>query len=134
MAIPDIPISQLEQAFKVFDRKDFPGAEKYENFLSNRAHKWAIRKNGKSYPVKQIIRLALGDLKFNNFSGGPEANKYMKDRKYVIIPKMGRQDSGMVRVAEPAVEKQRLRNGRLIGDIEMYSLWGRNRCPYMGMC
>ncbi len=36
------------------------------------------------YPVKQIISLATGDL-VNAFSGGSEANNYLKAREFEIV-------------------------------------------------
>ncbi len=58
-----IPVSadKISAAMDRFDR-ELRGNSQWANCESNQAHRYAIRKGDKLYPVKQVIAMATGEL------------------------------------------------------------------------
>lgn len=81
--IPDSTYENILQAMEQFDQHERSSAEwlGWENKLN---HKHAIHYNDKLYPVKHIISVATGAT-VNSFSGGDEANNYIKTKGFEII-------------------------------------------------
>ncbi len=78
MPISDVDPKTIEQALHDFDvhkRKNWEGWE------ANQQHRYAILWKSRSYPVKEIIRMATDA---DEFWGGPESNEYLKKRGFVI--------------------------------------------------
>jgi 5-methylcytosine-specific restriction protein A len=51
-------------------------------------HKYAVLQGNELFPVKEIIRLALdnsGEAGFADFSGGRQANSYLRARDFQIV-------------------------------------------------
>ncbi|WP_129127081.1 HNH endonuclease [Geomonas oryzae] len=65
-------VAQLESAMEEFDR-NMRGTKEWSAWTENSSYKFAIFKNGKIYPVKQIVSMATG-LPKSAFSGGSQAN------------------------------------------------------------
>lgn len=83
MAIPEVEREKIIQALKEFDVK-LRDTEEWCNFTQKKNHKYAISHDGKLYPVKKIISLATG-AHVSTFSGGEEANNYLKNKGFDII-------------------------------------------------
>jgi hypothetical protein len=76
MPIPNATHDQIITAMKRYD-SELRSTDDWVGWEQNLAHKYAIENDGKIYPVKQIISMATG-TPVNNFSGGIEANSYVK--------------------------------------------------------
>lgn len=74
--IPDVPREELLAAIDKFD-KELRSTEEWSSWEQKGPHKYAISHDGQRYPVKQIIRMATGE---KDFSGGQEANSYVRKR------------------------------------------------------
>src|SRR5690554_2878605 len=83
MAIPDVNRNKIEEAFKYYD-ENLRDTEEWKNFMERKNHKYAIKYSDKLYPVKKIINIATG-AHVSTFSGGDEANNYIKDKDFEII-------------------------------------------------
>ncbi|MCL6557326.1 MAG: AAA family ATPase [Firmicutes bacterium] len=82
MAIPEKSRDQIIEAMQKFDNElrntpEWIGWDKKLNF------KFAISFEDRPYPVKEIIRLAT---EFTDFSGGEEANSYLRKKGFIIVP------------------------------------------------
>src|SRR6266576_4600520 len=82
MSIPPVNRDSILEAMKVFDasHRDLPkwrGWEKNDNF------KYAIAHEERLYPVKEIVSLATS-APVSSFSGGSEANEYIRSREFEI--------------------------------------------------
>src|SRR5689334_8202994 len=82
--IPDTTIEKLEEALSAFDQNlrntdEWKGWEKKDNY------KYAIRYDGKLYPPKHIIYLAT-HAPTHTFSGGDEANDFLRKKGLTVIP------------------------------------------------
>jgi hypothetical protein len=64
-----------------FDR-ELRNTPEWSDWASNGNYEYALLHEGKSYPIKQIIRLATGHT---DFSGGPEANSYVSARGFQVV-------------------------------------------------
>ncbi|MBM7555788.1 McrB family protein [Halanaerobacter jeridensis] len=86
MAIPDFDSKYITKAFEIFDR-DYRPKEQWANLINNRNHKYAITYKDKLYPVKEIIRIAAQEAGLDRpyFSGGKEANSFIRKRGFEII-------------------------------------------------
>lgn len=75
--LPEIDRLDLLDALEIFDR-EHRGNGRWEDWQSNQNHKYAIKHEGRLYPVKQVVSLATG-LSNRAFSGGDEANSYVRN-------------------------------------------------------
>ncbi len=90
-----ISASTTENVIKALERfdQDYRSNPEWIDWENKQNHKYAIRYQKRLYPVKQIISLATGDP-VNVFSGGSEANNYLKARGFEIVdlPRDGDED------------------------------------------
>jgi 5-methylcytosine-specific restriction protein B len=63
-----------------FDR-ELRSDPEWADWRSNGNYKYALVQDGRVYPVKQIIRMATG---FRDFTGGDEANSYLRARGFHV--------------------------------------------------
>ena len=82
MAIPPVAADQISSAMARFDA-ELRTTSQWAEWENHRSHRYAIKKDGKLYPVKQIISMATGAA-LDSFSGGSEANHYVKERGFEI--------------------------------------------------
>ena len=80
--IPDVTRERLEEALAKFD-SELRDSDQWKDWEQTASHKYAIELEDRRYPVKQIIAMATG-APVSSFSGGPEANKYVRDRGFEI--------------------------------------------------
>jgi predicted HNH restriction endonuclease len=69
-----------------FDR-ELRDTSDWAEWEQNRAHRYAIRQEGRRYPVKQIISMATG-MSVSDFSGGQavgDANQYIISRGFAVV-------------------------------------------------
>jgi hypothetical protein len=87
MRIPDASQEKLLEAIGRFDQelRDTPDFAGWEDKLS---YRYAIEHKGRRYPVKTIISLATG-LPTSGFSGGSEANGYVRARGLTVVTLRG---------------------------------------------
>ena len=83
MPIPDVSPAALQQAMDRFD-KEFRDTPYSTNWMHDETYKYAIKQNGRLYPVKQIVSLATG-IPVNAFSGGDQANGYVEVRGFKVV-------------------------------------------------
>lgn len=76
MALPSIDPTRIDEALAQFDREERASA-KWEGWEARDSYKFALAKNGRLYPPKEIISLATG-VANSDFSGGAEANSYLR--------------------------------------------------------
>lgn len=81
--IPDVPESTILDAMKKFD-EEYRNKAEWLNWQNNRNHKYAIEREGRLYPVKQIISMATGQP-VSSFSGGHESNSYLAKKGFKIV-------------------------------------------------
>src|SRR4051812_35944202 len=93
MTIPSVSPQQIAKVMDQFDQELRPGPL-WTTWENNQAHRYAIEREGKLYQVKQIILMATG-APASTFGGGNEANKYLQDRGFEIIPLRGADQSGV---------------------------------------
>jgi hypothetical protein len=84
VAIPAVPRDRIIEALNRFDRED-RGRDEWRTWQSNGNYEHALRIEGRLYPVKEIISLATGASK-DSFSGGTEANSYIENLGFEIVP------------------------------------------------
>jgi hypothetical protein len=84
MALPLVDADKISSAMARFDN-ELRNSDHWANWEDNQSHRYAINKDGKRYPVKQILSMATG-ANVNSFSGGNEANSYLKERGFNIEP------------------------------------------------
>jgi AAA domain (dynein-related subfamily)/Mrr N-terminal domain len=84
MALPSVATEEISSAMARFDNELRTSAQ-WANWEDNQSHRYAINNSGKLYPVKQIISMATG-ANVNSFSGGSEANSYVKERGFKVEP------------------------------------------------
>ena len=97
MAIPDVEPKEILAALMVFDQelRDQP---EWENWEDQSNFKWAIEHGERRYPVKKILNIATG-LPLNSFSGGPEANSYVRTKGFTVVPLRGDSENEDVQAA-----------------------------------
>jgi MoxR-like ATPase len=84
MALPSVAADAISSAMDHFDN-ELRTSPQWTNWEDNQSHRYAIKKDGKLYPVKQIVSMATG-ANVNSFSGGREANSYVEERGFEIEP------------------------------------------------
>jgi hypothetical protein len=84
MPLPSVSEEQISLAMSRFDN-ELRASPEWANWEDNQSHRYAIARDGKLYPVKQIVSMATG-AGVNSFSGGSEANNYVKERGFEIEP------------------------------------------------
>lgn len=82
MALPTIDPARIDEALANFDREERM-SPKWQGWETRDNYKYAIAKNGRLYPPKEIIALATG-ISTGNFSGGAEANGYLRRHGFHI--------------------------------------------------
>ena len=82
MAIPAVSPARIDEALDSFDR-DERASPKWQNWEENGNFKYAIAKNARLYPVKEIIAQAT-DISVLEFSGGAEANGHLRKLGFKI--------------------------------------------------
>jgi hypothetical protein len=82
MPIPSVNANEIFAALVRFDA-ELRSTPQWTSWEENQAHRFAVRKDDKLYPVKQIIAMATG-APVSSFSGGSEANNYLRDRGFDI--------------------------------------------------
>jgi 5-methylcytosine-specific restriction enzyme B len=75
-------VDKILAAIARFD-KELRADSHWANWENNQAHQFAIRNENKLYPVKQIISMATS-TPVSSFSGGNEANNYLKERGFNV--------------------------------------------------
>lgn len=95
--IPDTTYEAILKAMELFDRTLRESAE-WSDWKQKENYRFAIDYNGRQYPVKKIISLATG-ITTSSFSGGDEANGYLKKKGFSVVQlrykegeKMGAED------------------------------------------
>lgn len=81
LPIPEVSKDKIIEALHNFD-KDMRESWEWKAWESRRNHKYALKYDGKLYPVKESIRLATG---FSDFSGGKQANEYLTKLGFEIV-------------------------------------------------
>ena len=84
MSLPAVTPERVHEALARFDREE-RALPKWKDWEENGNFKYAIAKNGFLYPVKEIISEATG-VAASDFSGGPEANGYLRKLGFQIEP------------------------------------------------
>ena len=84
MALPSVAADKISSAMAQFDN-ELRTSPQWVNWEDNQSYRYAINKDGKLYPVKQIVSMATG-ANVNSFSGGSEANNYVKERGFEVEP------------------------------------------------
>lgn len=82
MPLPSVDPARIDEALAKFDREE-RATPKWQGWETRENYKYAIEKNGRLYPPKEIIALATGTPNAS-FSGGPEANGYMRKHGFRI--------------------------------------------------
>jgi hypothetical protein len=92
MAIPETSREAMQEAIAGFDRGERSPRwrETRVGWMGNGAHKYAIAYQGRHYPVKEIIRLAIraagGDWMVWFSGGETAANRYARKYGFEIVP------------------------------------------------
>lgn len=81
--ITDVSEATILDAMKRFDEEYRNNAE-WLNWQNNKNHKYAIQREGRLYPVKQIISMAT-EQPVSSFSGGDESNSYLVKKGFKIV-------------------------------------------------
>ncbi|TWI60482.1 Mrr restriction endonuclease-like protein [Bradyrhizobium huanghuaihaiense] len=84
MPLPAIAPERIDEALAEFDR-DGRELSKWQGWEENASYKHAIAKNGRLYPVKEIVSQATG-VATSEFSGGSEANNFVRKLGFQIEP------------------------------------------------
>lgn len=81
IAIPDVDKAVIEQAMKEFDqaKRDLP---EWIDWDKKGSFRYAIHWQSESYPVKEIVRMATGVVKF----GSDQAHTYLTKKGFKILP------------------------------------------------
>jgi len=75
MALPAIDPARIDEALARFDQEE-RSSPKWQGWETRGSYKYAIAKNDRLYPPKEIIALATG-IATADFSGGTEANNFL---------------------------------------------------------
>jgi hypothetical protein len=88
--IPPVDRVAVEDAIARFNRgersehwRDGP-----QGWRADQNHKYAVAYGGELFPMKEIIRLALANSPnrgFSDFSGGRQANRYLRAHGFEIV-------------------------------------------------
>ena len=82
MTLPSVDPARIDEALTLFDQEE-RASPKWQGWETRESYKYAIAKNGRLYPPKEIIALATG-VSSTNFSGGAEANGYLRKHGFQI--------------------------------------------------
>jgi 5-methylcytosine-specific restriction protein B len=82
MALPPVNPALIDEALAQFDQEE-RASPKWQGWEERDNYKYAIVKNGRLYPPKEIIALATG-VSNTEFSGGAEANRYLRKHGFQI--------------------------------------------------
>jgi 5-methylcytosine-specific restriction protein A len=84
MIIKSVDRSAIVESLRTFDEKlrDMPEWLGWEN---NKAQRHAIEFEGRLYPPKKIISVAIG-MPVSAFSGGAQSNSYLRALDFTIVP------------------------------------------------
>jgi hypothetical protein len=82
MAVVSVDPARIDEALAQFDREE-RASPKWQGWETRDSYKYAIAKNDRLYPPKEIIALATG-IANANFSGGAEANGYLRKHGFRI--------------------------------------------------
>jgi len=82
MAIPEVPKQQIDGALARFD-DELRDSSEWTGWQDKRNHRYAIERDGRLYPLKEIIRQATG---YTKFSGGLMAAKYVEKHGFEVVP------------------------------------------------
>src|SRR6185437_13217259 len=93
MPIRAVPAEEISNAMNRFDEQ-LRATSPWMDWENNQAHRYAVERDDKLYPVKQIISMAAGAPP-SSFSGGAEANKYLQERGFEIVALRGADQSGV---------------------------------------
>jgi 5-methylcytosine-specific restriction protein B len=84
MSLPAVSPERIEEALSQFDREE-RALPKWKGWEEKGNFKHAVVQNSLLYPVKEIISQATG-VPTSDFSGGPEANSYLRKLGFQIEP------------------------------------------------
>jgi hypothetical protein len=84
MTLPSVPATAIVSALDEFDDQ-LRSATEWQNWEANGNYEHALVRDGKRYPVKQIVSMATGMPK-TEFGGGAEANTYLQKLGFTIEP------------------------------------------------
>jgi 5-methylcytosine-specific restriction protein A len=81
----------IKQALARFDQ-DLRATPEWASWTENKAHKYAIKVQGRLYPVKQILSLATGTpvADFSGGEGSGQANSVVRELGFEIVALRGR--------------------------------------------
>ena len=82
MTLPSADPARIDEALAQFDREERASPE-WQGWETRDSYKWAIAKNDRLYPPKEIIGLATG-IAETNFDGGVESNSYLRKLDFQI--------------------------------------------------
>lgn len=84
--IPDVDKQALLEAMARFDDKH-RDSQQWQDWESNKAHKYAIKHQGRLYPVKKVVSLATGlpVAEFKNGESPTQANAYVGVRGFQVV-------------------------------------------------
>jgi hypothetical protein len=83
VTIPDVSAEKIMDAVQEFDRS-FRDSVEYRDWESKGNYRHALVVGERRYPPKKILSLATG-ISTREFSGGPEANGYLKRRGFSVV-------------------------------------------------
>lgn len=84
--IPRVDKNSIRVAMRTFD-SELRSSPDWVDWEDNKSHKYAIRENGRNYPVKKIISMATG-VPVGKFSGGKgsnQANEYIRSLEFAAV-------------------------------------------------
>jgi 5-methylcytosine-specific restriction enzyme A len=82
LQIPPVEPSSIEKALETFD-STLRATPEWHNWERSAAQRFALLRNGKRYPPKQIVAMATG-LPVSQFSGGRQTNEYLRARAFGV--------------------------------------------------
>jgi hypothetical protein len=82
MPLPSVSPDLIDEALAKFDQEE-RSTPQWKDWETRQNYKYAIAKNGRLYPPKEIIALATG-VPTASFSGGAEANGYLRKHGFQI--------------------------------------------------
>jgi hypothetical protein len=83
MSIPTVSADKITEAMNRFD-SELRSNQQWTNWENNLAHRYAIKRGDRLYPVKQIIAMA-STASVGAFGGGSQANDFLKERGFEIV-------------------------------------------------
>ena len=80
-----VSADQVFEAMRKFDDK-YADSGDYDHWLSKSNDKYAVRNDGRLYPVKHLLSEATG-VEVSRFSGGDQANGIFRSLGFEVVPK-----------------------------------------------